>query len=153
MNSHDIEEQIALLPSIAEVMILGVHDSTLTEHVGAIIKPRSSHADTVTTTTDSTDSPTTLATLRAALTAHNLLPIYKLPTVLRVLRDEELIPSTATGKRSKALATKMYFPPDWPSLCEDVQVWEPSREKPEWMPKKAWDWAGLGEHVNYSSGY
>lgn len=79
MNANDIQEKIARLPEIADVFVLGVHDGKYTERVAAIIR----HSRC--STTDA-DRMMTIQDLRDRLRSRDLLPLYKMPTVLRILR-------------------------------------------------------------------
>ena len=78
LNTYDIEDQIARLEEIAEVMILDVHDKSSDENVAAIVKLSAKGQDD-----DSTSM--TIRQLRDRLSEKDLLPMYKMPTVLKIL--------------------------------------------------------------------
>ena len=79
MNANDIQEKIACLPEISSVLILAIHNVKSYENVGAIIKLSES---------SSTDTGTamTIQTLRDRLRSMDLVPLYKMPTILRILQ-------------------------------------------------------------------
>ena len=82
MNTNDIEDAIATLPEISEVMVLGILDASGTENVAALIKPSSQDSGS-----GIKELPFSLADLRHRLRAEGLLPLYKMPVVLRVLQS------------------------------------------------------------------
>ena len=130
MNTNDIEEKIACLPSVKEVMVFRVIDEISAEQVGTIIR---------------LSNPTTSMTLkdlRAQLTMKELLPRYKLPFALKVLKQGEQIPMSSAGKPSKARAAEMFFPGGW-TKSPDIDVWKGGEGEEEQVPKKAFDWAGI----------
>ena len=79
MNANDIQEKIACLPEIADVLVLGVHDEKCTERVAAVI----GHSRCNTTDADGT---MTIQNFRDRLRSRDLLPLYKMPTVLKILQ-------------------------------------------------------------------
>lgn len=131
MNTNDIEEKIACLPEIREVMVLRVIDEISAEQVGTIIKLSNPTASM------------TLKDLRFQLTMKELLPRYKLPIALKVLRPEEQIPTSNAGKPSKVRAGEEFFPSGW-TKSKDIQIWKGEEDEEKEMPRKAFDWAGIG---------
>ena len=111
-------------------MVLRVIDDISAEQVGTVIRLSQPTA------------ATTLKDLRAQLTMKELLPRYKLPFALKVLRQEEQIPLSSAGKPSKARAAELYFPEGWTSST-DVEVWKGGDGEEEQVSKKAFDWAGI----------
>ena len=131
MFTHDIEEQILQISGIEEVMILGVDDDDCGERVAAIIKPL------FTTCTVPQGFPRNLKSLRERLSAQSSLPVYKYPTLLRLLGMEEHLPVSRNGKLSKTEARKRFF-----EERIGVEVWDLNTVDD--FPSKPWDWAGIG---------
>lgn len=70
---------------------------------------------------------------------------FKLPTILRLLRDEEQIPRTSTGKVDGRAIVRMYFNfPDELSLPRDVEFVAKTAEKSKWV-RKMWEEVELTE--------
>lgn len=137
--AYDIEEHILQLPEVIEVMVLGVSDEECEERVAVIVRPSSHHNGRVHT------FPLTLAHLRQRLSMEPSLPMYKQPTLLRILRDDERIPTTRTGKLSKVQARKQFLPDGFKRTGE-VEVWDLNSDAN--ASTKAWDWAGIGSAVD-----
>ena len=131
MLTHDIEEQILQLSGIGEVMVLGVDDEDCGERVAAIIRP------SITTCTVPQRFPMNLKSLRACLSEVSSLPVYKYPTLLRLLKGEEQLPMSRNGKLSKKEARKRFF-----ENRIGVEVWDLNTADD--FPSKPWDWAGIG---------
>lgn len=130
MNTNDIEDKIACLPNVKEAMVLRVIDEFSAEQVGTIIR------------LSNPATSTTLKDLRAQLTMKELLPRYKLPFALKVLRPGEQIPMSSAGKLSKARAAELFFPEGWTN-SPDIEVWKGGDGEEEQVPKKSFDWAGI----------
>ena len=128
----DVEDALLKNPHISTAVVLGVADHTVGQRVSAliVIEPTSSQQ-------------LTLATLRRSLALEQHIPVYKLPTLLRVLDPWEEIPQTQSGKVSKASVREKFFSSN-DVTSEKVEVWDLKR-KDEGFPGRAWDWAGIGE--------
>lgn len=116
LSALDIEREILALPYVAEVMVVGVPDLEFGERVGAAIVLKEAK--------DQKDEPVTdlnIERLRADLRAR--LAGYKLPTILRLIRDE--LPKSGTGKVVKKILGPQFFPKGYENLKE-VQSWHPS---------------------------
>lgn len=131
----DVEDALLNIPHIAAAVVLGVDDDTVGQRVSALIvtKPQLEQ---------SLPQKVSLATLRRTLALEQQLPVYKLPTLMRVLAPGEEIPRTNSGKVSKASARKKFFASD-DLDSEKVEAWDLNR-KDEDLPTRAWDWAGIG---------
>lgn len=136
--AYDIEEHILQLPEVAEVMALGVSDGDCEERVAVIVRPSflDGRGNTL---------PLTLANLRERLSVEPSLPMCKQPTLLRLLRDDERIPTTRNGKLSKVQARKRFFPDGFKQTGK-VDVWDSNSAAN--ASTKAWDRAGIGTAVD-----
>lgn len=111
ISALDIEREILALPYVNEVMVVGVPDDEFGQRVGAVVTLRKDM---------STDTGTlTLESLRKDLRSR--LAGYKLPTLLRVVKEE--LPKNATGKVVKKTLGPMYFPTNY-QQDPDVQMWQ-----------------------------
>jgi malonyl-CoA/methylmalonyl-CoA synthetase len=109
ISAIDIERECLSLPYVSEAAVVGIEDEEYGQRVGAIIFAPS--------TLD-----LTLAKLRLDL--RGKLAGYKLPTILRLEREE--LPKTATGKVQKnVLGPKLIPSPGYLQMSE-VQVWKKS---------------------------
>lgn len=134
LNTYDIEEPLLLFSGVSEATVLGVKDDECGERVAVILRITCTEQESPSTST------TTLNSLRNRLATEAHLPTYKLPTLLKLLRNQDHLPKTSTGKVSKVLARKKYFPADYASSGK-VEVWD-LHAKDE-LPQRAWDWAGI----------
>ncbi|KGO69113.1 AMP-dependent synthetase/ligase [Penicillium italicum] len=130
-----VETAISSLPYISESHVLPISDSRLGSRVAAVVAYR--------TMPDEMPAKT-LQSLREDLSA--ILPISQLPTMLRVLRGEDVFPRNSGGKVVNRKLKEMYFPQSQdPSLEEmptEVQICDfYSKSAPR--VAKCWDWAGL----------
>lgn len=130
-----VETAISSLPYISESHVLPISDSRLGSRVAAVVAYR--------TMPDEMPAKT-LQSLREDLSA--ILQISQLPTMLRVLRGEDVFPRNSGGKVVKRKLKEMYFPQSQdPSLEEmptEVQICDfYSKSAPR--VAKCWDWAGL----------
>ncbi|EPS25150.1 hypothetical protein PDE_00081 [Penicillium oxalicum 114-2] len=125
----EVEAALTSLPYIAEGYILPVPDETHGQLVGALARLRPGpHLD---------GPQLTLKRLRADLSPS--IPLYKQPTLLRVIVDEE-IPVSGQGKLARNKAIDMYLGPS--ADPTHLQKWDLGLEMR--LPgKKAWDWGGI----------
>lgn len=115
LSALDIEREILALPYVAEVMVVGVPDLEFGERVGAAVVLKDAK--------DQKEKPVTelsIERLRADLRAR--LAGYKMPTILRTVRDE--LPKSGTGKVVKKVLGPQFFPKEYEALKE-VQSWHP----------------------------
>jgi malonyl-CoA/methylmalonyl-CoA synthetase len=137
-----IETQLLKLPFVSECCVVALPDNTYGQRVAALIRLESSRPQTC--TERDMMKPVDgccLRSLRASLA--DFLPLYMLPTALRILKDSEEIPRTSSLKVSRRKALEKYF--DYsPSLAlpPEVELWDEDESRESW-PRKAWDWAGL----------
>ncbi|KAK5996008.1 Acyl-CoA ligase oryP [Cladobotryum mycophilum] len=143
----ETEMQLLQLPFISEGCILPVSHPSYGHIVAALIRLRDPKALHKTQTVENLD----LTALRDVL--RDKLPVFMLPTALRILEEGEEVPRTASLKVVRAKAAAEYFPlsndGELPSNVEttdlnDQEVW----------PQKAWDWGGLRvgkDRVNVSA--
>lgn len=70
-----------------------------------------------------------LSSLRKHLATESMLPVYKLPTLLRLVEEQEQLPTTKTGKPSKDMAKSLFSPEAyenggkvelWDLICERI---------------------------------
>ena len=135
--SPDVETQILHLREVIDVMVLGVVDEECNERVAAILR-----LSAIKSTEDQNVFPNTLEKLRRRLSEKEVsLPLYKQPTLLRLLKEDEHIPTTSTGKPSKRLAREQYFPADF---VKSGQVHVCEVNIPAMLSGKLWDWTGTG---------
>ncbi|RDW72328.1 uncharacterized protein DSM5745_07500 [Aspergillus mulundensis] len=93
-------------PFISDACVLAVTDARSSERVAAVIRLQATGLPA----RGMADCQPCLRFLREQLTATGLVPEYMLPTVLRVLQDDEEIPRTASTKILRAKAAEQYFP-------------------------------------------
>ncbi|PLB49961.1 acetyl-CoA synthetase-like protein [Aspergillus steynii IBT 23096] len=129
----EVETAIQDLPYVTEGYILAVADTASRYRVAALLRVKNNRFP------DGSQGSPTLATLRQDLATK--LELYKLPTVLRILRDKEVIPLTSSGKVKRHEATRAYFPQsvdrDMTTLPTEVEVW-PTEQLDD--PRGPWDW-------------
>lgn len=125
-----VETYLIALPYIAEGYILPVEDPQCDTRVAALVRFRDGSVEI------------NLNALRQDLSKD--MPAYQLPTVLRVLRDDETVPRTWSDKVAMMKAIHMFFPQDSEDrLCgEATEILDISQfMKAE--TTKMWDLAGM----------
>jgi malonyl-CoA/methylmalonyl-CoA synthetase len=130
ISLQEVEDRLVQLAYISEAYVVKANYNC-TQQAAAVVR--------VSTITDSVN----LFKIRKNL--HDALPKYKLPTLLRILQEDELIPETSTGKVNRKMIGEKYFPlsVDGP-LPPDVEFWDGKGEDEEVdFPRKAWDWGGM----------
>lgn len=97
----ELEQRLADLPYICEAHVLPVRD----HHAGGLAAAlvRLCKQDT-----DEEAHNITLRNIREDLAGAGVVS-YKLPTLLRIIPDEEQVPHTASGKAQKKEALRKYF--------------------------------------------
>ncbi|KAF7715917.1 AMP-dependent synthetase/ligase [Penicillium ucsense] len=103
------------LSEVREGQIFGLADSKCVEHVAALVRVRAN------STLCQERAPLNLLNLRQKLAS--CLLEHELPTVLRILADEEEIPHGDSGKLMYQKARERFFPPGYESQ-PGVEVWE-----------------------------
>ncbi|OOQ87248.1 hypothetical protein PEBR_18219 [Penicillium brasilianum] len=122
----EVENAVIALPYVAEAAVVAVPDPACANQIGAVIRLRPGMAQMP------------LDKLRNDLSPS--LPAYTLPTKLRVLDDDEMLPRTVSYKiQRKQTATKFFGDS---AAVDRVQVC-PKLQAGKDRPVKAWDWAGL----------
>ncbi|KAF9886940.1 hypothetical protein FE257_010681 [Aspergillus nanangensis] len=131
----EVELRVSELPYVTESFIVPVPDPDCGERVGAILRIR---ADSGLLDTKRLDK------IREDLSAH--LPMYMLPTILRIIGPAEDVPRTRTGKLALKEAQRRFFPVgagrSMDSCASSVEVYDINQLK-AMKTERAWDWAGI----------
>lgn len=112
ISALDVEREILGLPYIGEVMVARIPDEEFGERVAAAVTLREGQEV----------NELRIDRLRRDLREH--MASYKMPTLLRVMKDE--LPKTASGKVLKKLLGPQLFPS---SGHPDVQTWDVGKAK------------------------
>lgn len=120
ISALDIEREILGLDYVAEVMVVGVPDLEFGERVAAAVVLKEAGDQR------SEDPVRELGIERLRRDLRQRLAGYKMPTVLRVMKDE--LPKSGTGKVVKKTLGPQFFPKDYARL-EEVEVWAPKEEQ------------------------
>lgn len=119
---------------ISEACVVAVPNNNVKQLCGAIVRLKRGSTPT---------EQTSLARIRSDLQI-SLAP-FMLPTLLRILKDEEQLPHTVSGKPIKRQILEDYF-----GSTDGAQprVYPPGVERCEWERPaegmmKPWDWGGL----------
>ena len=120
ISALDIERELLSLPYIAEAMVVGVPDDEFGQRVAAVVTLRN---DEIAQKfyRENGRSPDALDIDDLRTDARSRLAGYKLPTLLRVLRQE--IPKSGTGKVVKKILGPQYFPLGTYTNDPEVQMW------------------------------
>lgn len=136
----EVELRLLELPFIREGCILGAPEPDNGTRVAALVRFKSPQASSACATCANGSQPS-LQLLRESLAAE--LPVYMLPTALRVLGEDEEIPRTASHKVIRSKAIEQYFPlTDSGEIAEPVELWDLGKSEPS-GPRKIWEWGGL----------
>ncbi len=120
ISALDIERELLSLPYIAEAMVVGVPDDEFGQKVAAVVTLRNDEmAQKFYRENGRSSERLDIDDLRTD--ARSRLAGYKLPTLLRVQREE--IPKSATGKVVKKILGPRYFPLGTYVDDPDVQIW------------------------------
>lgn len=92
-----VENRLLALPYLTEGYVVPVQDPQCDSRVAVLV--RTNQADKV-----------DLVKIRTDLSLE--LPAYQLPTMLRILRDDETVPRTWSDKTAMAKAINLFFPQD-----------------------------------------
>ncbi|KAF4629322.1 hypothetical protein G7Y89_g8823 [Cudoniella acicularis] len=110
--TYVVENALLSLPQIKEALVLGVpDDADGQERVAALILLHS-HASNL-----------SLGTLQKQLVREQNLPLFRLPTVIRFLKEDESIPKSTSGKPKKKEAKELYFDLELDEMRKDSR-WE-----------------------------
>jgi len=110
ISALDIEREILGLDYVSEVMVVGVEDEEFGQRVAAAIVLKE-------------DGPQTLSIEKLRQDLRTLLAGYKMPTMLRVVKE---LKKNATGKVVKKVLIGEYFPKAGDA---SVQIWRASKSK------------------------
>ncbi|KAL5342081.1 hypothetical protein BJX70DRAFT_395055 [Aspergillus crustosus] len=132
INTASIEDPLRTYPGISQSFVLGVADPIAGQRVAALILSKP------TPQAESTTENLQLADLRLWPAVEKQVPTYKLPTLLKVIRQDEFRGTTDSGKLSKKKIEGMYLQ-DWEE--NGVQVWDLTVQE-EFPGDRAWDWEG-----------
>lgn len=125
-----VESRLLALPYLTEGYILPVQDPQCDSRVAALVR-----------TNDKADK-VDLGRIRTDLSVQ--LPAYQLPTVLHVLKDDETVPRTWSGKTAMAKAINAFFPQDAEQnmLGSNVEIMDISNFMKA-KTQKMWDLSGM----------
>ncbi|KAB8227114.1 class I adenylate-forming enzyme family protein [Aspergillus alliaceus] len=128
-----VETALSTLPYISEAYVLPVADPKTGSRVAALVRCRTGQKPKL-----------TLQSLRNDLSSP--LPVFQLPTVLRILGEGEEVPRTVSGKVIRGAAKELFFPqkadPSLDDLPSQVQVCD-FRLDTDLRPRRMWDKGGV----------
>lgn len=128
ISALDIERELLSLPYVAEAMVVGVPDDEFGQRVAAVVTLRTDEM-ALKFLREHRRDPAALDLDDLRADARQRLAGYKLPTLLRVLKEE--IPKSPTGKVVKRTLGPLYFAPGAYVDDPEVQVWtskKPARQ-------------------------
>jgi malonyl-CoA/methylmalonyl-CoA synthetase len=130
----EVESKIMELTYVSEAVVLAVQVADGASEVGVLIRVEPDQESAMSGRID-------LKLLRADLS--NRMPAFQMPTVFRLLKIEESVPRTPSGKVIRKGATSLYFSFQAGSgtYSEDVEIWNSGSMIGK--AHKAWDWGGL----------
>ncbi|KAM5486029.1 hypothetical protein McanCB56680_001722 [Microsporum canis] len=148
VGTLELEDRLAELPYISEASVVAVPDMEVLNRVAVVARIKPSFQGESTNGTDQGGMPTDmLFKIRRNLTELNVA-LYKLPTLLRILQDDEIIPRTTTDKVIRKKVIQAFFPQSADCKVEDlpkeVLVWDLKNDK-EADSTGLWDWAASRE--------
>ncbi|KAL4885810.1 hypothetical protein BJY04DRAFT_117626 [Aspergillus karnatakaensis] len=133
IQTSTLEDPLRTYPNITQTFVLGVSDPVYGQRVAALLlqnpTAESDHLQDL-----------KLADLRRWLAIEKEVPAYKLPTLLKVIRQDEFKGTTDSGKPSKKKIGDVYFK-DFQDGKGGIQVWDLG-VKEEFPGDRAWDWEG-----------
>lgn len=124
ISALDIERELLSLPYISEAMVVGIPDDEFGQRVAAVVTLRSDEIAQKFYREHRRD-PTKLHIDDLRSDARSRLAGYKLPTLLRVSKEE--IPKSPTGKVVKKTLGPQYFPTGKYVDDPAVQMWRSSK--------------------------
>lgn len=127
ISALDIEREILALPYVNEVMVVGVPDDEFGQRVAAVLSLSDSEvAQNYYQKHGRRVGELKLDDFRKDL--RDRLAGYKMPTLLRVIKEE--LPKSPTGKVVKKVLGPQYFPADYVQDPE-VQKWAGGKPQPQ----------------------
>ncbi|KAF1821336.1 acetyl-CoA synthetase-like protein [Dissoconium aciculare CBS 342.82] len=134
-----VERALFRLEYVFEAFVVAVADPAVVSRVAVLIRARNPQMQL------------DLETLREDLSAH--VPAFMLPSIIRVLREGEEVPRTASGKVNRAKLAESFFPRSVESsmrgMYENVEIGPATIDWKSRGPRKMWDTGGV---VSSSSG-
>lgn len=131
-----MELRLLELPFIREGCIVGAPEPNNGTRLAALVRFKKSSACSC-----AKGIKPSLALIRESLAVH--LPVYMLPTALRVLSDEEDIPRTASHKAIRPKVIEQYFPlNESGEIVDSAELWDLNQNEIT-GPRKLWEWGGL----------
>jgi malonyl-CoA/methylmalonyl-CoA synthetase len=134
-----VERALFRLEYVFEAFVVAVVDPAVVSRVAVLIRARNPQMQL------------DLETLREDLSAH--VPAFMLPSIIRVLREGEEVPRTASGKVNRAKLAESFFPRSVESsmrgMYENVEIGPATIDWKSRGPRKMWDTGGV---VSSSSG-
>ncbi|KAJ5907796.1 hypothetical protein N7495_000478 [Penicillium taxi] len=125
----ELETRLNEVPAVIEAYVVPIPDENYGYRVGALIHFDIKKADDV----------LDMQYIRSQLS--DRVPMFMMPTALRVLAPGDSVPRTVSGKLIRKSAAEKYFlRTHGPGLADDVEVWTLKAE--ELQARKAWDWGG-----------
>ncbi|KAJ5578641.1 NRPS-like protein biosynthetic cluster [Penicillium hispanicum] len=131
----ELRDSIISLPYIEDAYVLSIPDAEIRSRVGALLKVKGDEKQR---------SSISLHKLRTDLAVN--LATYKLPTVLRILTDDEQLPMTASNRLKIPDALKLYFPQTVNERVQDLPVQVEVCDFTEGAcdrPARQWEWSGM----------
>ncbi|KAB8208433.1 hypothetical protein BDV34DRAFT_190277 [Aspergillus parasiticus] len=128
----EVESELAKHPFVSEAIVVGIQDTSAGQLVAALVvinddTPEGNSLD--------------LSAVRRWLAVERQMNAYKLPTVLRLVRKNQELPMTLSGKFIKRRIRDSFFNQE--ELQSDrVQVHDLSTQEPD-IGDRPFDWAGI----------
>ncbi|KAE8308463.1 hypothetical protein BDV41DRAFT_592180 [Aspergillus transmontanensis] len=128
----EVESELAKHPFISEAIVVGIQDTSAGQLVAALVVINDDTPEG-----NSLDLPA----VRRWLAVERQMNAYKLPTVLRLVRKNQELPMTLSGKFIKRRIRDSFFNQE--ELQSDrVQVHDLSTQEPD-IGDRPFDWAGI----------
>lgn len=145
VGTLELEDKLSELPYLAEAYVVAVPDMEILHRVAVIarLKPSFKEEDANILGPDGNPASNMLFKVRRDLTELKVAQ-YKLPTLLRILKDDDVIPRTTTDKVIRKKVIQTFFPQSADCKVEDlpkeVLVWDLKNDKNA-ESTGLWDWA------------
>ncbi|GMG04652.1 unnamed protein product [Aspergillus oryzae] len=128
----EVESELAKHPFISEAIVLGIQDTSAGQLVAALVVINDDTPE---------GNSLELSAMRRWLAVERQMNAYKLPTVLRLVRKNQELPMTLSGKFIKRRIRDIFFNQE--ELKSDrVQVHDLSTQEPD-IGERPFDWAGI----------
>ncbi|KAB8263439.1 hypothetical protein BDV32DRAFT_136076 [Aspergillus pseudonomiae] len=128
----EVESELAKHPLVSEAIVFGIQDTSAGQLVAALV---------VIGGDDSDKTSLDLPSVRRWLAVERRMNAYKLPTVLRVVRKNQALPMTLSGKFIKRKIRDIFFSQEELDSGR-VQVHDLSTQEPD-IGNRPFDWAGI----------